>query len=574
MSTVNPTVARASRRSPIRSGSSPSMSPRSPSPRNLQSATSTARQVGRPQRAPVDRHDVVARPHQPPPDMPTKSAATVPARATSSAGDNRAPAARRDRRKKYDNSSAPTRLTPSGVISTAVLTSAPDSPNADTSPDGVTEPPAASATTAAVIGPSEPAESASSRCSPSAAVPAIPISAQLTAATADITTSAHGTRVPCSVVPTPVAALVAPLMADPPIRSRGEVTTHVPLAWFTTLRPGFHTVNGGGRSVGRPLRKARLPVGGPSLKSFPPMFDILRLPAMGEIRGTTSVGHGVPELVLESNGRTWTLDPSRSRSALGRDPQGDVVVDNARVSSHHATISSFNGRSWVVEDHGSTNGTFAQGERIHHLEISSDTALNLGNANDGPRVTLSGAATPAASPHAQPQQPYAAQGVQGAAPGWVQQGQQQAQAQGGWQQQPSQSPQQQPAPHVPQQQGPGGTAGAAPMYGDRSPTTFHQFSLGRVMRIGRALENDLVVSDLQVSRNHAEFHSTPDGRMEIRDLGSHNGTYVNGMPIAKGGRSCSARPTSSASATRRSGSSVTGSRSSSTPVRCPSPPGT
>ncbi|WP_206188922.1 FHA domain-containing protein [Streptomyces hirsutus] len=241
----------------------------------------------------------------------------------------------------------------------------------------------------------------------------------------------------------------------------------------------------------------------------------------------------MPELVLESNGRTWTLDPSRSYT-LGRDPQGDVVVDDARVSWRHATIS-FNGRSWVVEDHGSTNGTFAQGQRIHHLEISSDTALNLGNANDGPRVTLSGAATPAASPHAQPQQPYAAQGVQGAAPGWVQQGQQQAQAQGGWQQQPSQSPQQQPAPHVPQQQGPGGAAGAAPMYGDRSPTTFHQFSLGRVMRIGRALENDLVVSDLQVSRNHAEFHSTPDGRMEIRDLGSHNGTYVNGMPIAKGG---------------------------------------
>lgn len=245
------------------------------------------------------------------------------------------------------------------------------------------------------------------------------------------------------------------------------------------------------------------------------------------------MGHGVPELVLESNGRTWTLDPSRSYT-LGRDPQGDVVVDDARVSWRHATIS-FNGRSWVVEDHGSTNGTFAQGQRIHHLEISSDTALNLGNANDGPRVTLSGAAAPAASPQAQPQQPYAAQGVQGAAPGWVQQGQQQAQAQGGWQQQPSQSPQQQPAPHVPQQQGPGGAAGAAPMYGDRSPTTFHQFSLGRVMRIGRALENDLVVSDLQVSRNHAEFHSTPDGRMEIRDLGSHNGTYVNGMPIAKGG---------------------------------------
>ncbi|MEV6003249.1 ABC transporter ATP-binding protein/permease [Streptomyces griseomycini] len=251
----------------------------------------------------------------------------------------------------------------------------------------------------------------------------------------------------------------------------------------------------------------------------------------------------MPELVLESNGRTWTLDPSRSYT-LGRDPQGDVVLDDARVSWRHATIS-FNGRSWVIEDHGSTNGTFVQGQRIHHLEFSSDTVLNLGNANDGPRVTLSGAgagaATPAAAPQAQPQQPYAAQGAN---PGWAQQAPQQQPpaAQAGWQQQAAPQPS---APHIPQQQGgpgeqyaqkaSGSGAGASPVYGDRSPTTFHQFSLGRVMRIGRALENDLVVSDLQVSRHHAEFHSTPDGRMEIRDLGSHNGTYVNGQPIPKGG---------------------------------------
>lgn len=84
-------------------------------------------------------------------------------------------------------------------------------------------------------------------------------------------------------------------------------------------------------------------------------------------------------------------------------------------------------------------------------------------------------------------------------------------------------------PAQPQQGPPQGAAG------DRSPTTFHQLSLGRMMRIGRALENELVVSDLQVSRNHAEFHSSPDGRCEIRDLGSHNGTYINGQPMPKSG---------------------------------------
>ncbi|MFJ4280115.1 FHA domain-containing protein [Streptomyces massasporeus] len=238
----------------------------------------------------------------------------------------------------------------------------------------------------------------------------------------------------------------------------------------------------------------------------------------------------MPELVLESNGRTWTLDPSRAYT-LGRDPQGDVVFDDARVSWRHATVS-FNGRSWVIEDHGSTNGTFVQGQRIHQMELGPGSAVNLGNATDGPRLNLSGAAASVATPQAQPQQqPYAAQGAN---PGWGQQApaqqppQQQA-PQAGWQQP------QQAAAHIPQQQGPGGVAGAPPVHGDRSPTTFHQFSLGRVMRIGRALENELVVSDLQVSRHHAEFHATPDGRMEIRDLGSHNGTYVNGQPITKGG---------------------------------------
>ena len=101
------------------------------------------------------------------------------------------------------------------------------------------------------------------------------------------------------------------------------------------------------------------------------------------------MGHGVPELVLELNGRTWTLDASRSY-ALGRDPQGDVMVNDARVSWRHATIS-FTGRSWVIEDHGSTNGTFVQGRRIHHMEIGPGSDVHLGSSTDGPRLNLSGA---------------------------------------------------------------------------------------------------------------------------------------------------------------------------------------
>ncbi|MEV0119377.1 FHA domain-containing protein [Streptomyces sp. NPDC050844] len=255
----------------------------------------------------------------------------------------------------------------------------------------------------------------------------------------------------------------------------------------------------------------------------------------------------MPELVLELNGRTWTLDPSRSYT-LGRDPQGDLSLDDARVSWRHATIS-WSGRSWVIEDHGSTNGTFVQGQRIHQMEIGPGSAVHLGNATDGPRLNVSGSASGAAAAavsapqqHAQ-QQAAPQQAPQQEAPGWAahQAPHQQAPQQQGWQQQQQHQPQQQP--HVPPQQGgyaqqppgSGGVAGAPPVYGDRSPTTFHQLSLGRKMRIGRALENELVVSDLQVSRHHAEFTATPDGRFEIHDLGSHNGTYVNGQPVAKSG---------------------------------------
>jgi ABC-type multidrug transport system ATPase subunit/pSer/pThr/pTyr-binding forkhead associated (FHA) protein len=255
----------------------------------------------------------------------------------------------------------------------------------------------------------------------------------------------------------------------------------------------------------------------------------------------------VPELVLELNGRTWTLDPSRSYT-LGRDPQGDVVIDDARVSWRHATVS-WGGRSWVIEDHGSTNGTYAQGQRIHQMEIGPGAAVHLGNATDGPRLDFTGAAAPAA--HAAPaaNAAYNAQAPQAQQP-WP--GQQAHAAQAPQQQHQHHQPQHQhhqPQHHqeqpgwqqkqqIPHQQGGAAAhqAPASPAYGgDRSPTTFHQLSLGRVMRIGRALENDLVVSDLQVSRHHAEFTAHPDGRFELRDLGAHNGTYVNGQPIAKSG---------------------------------------
>ncbi len=57
------------------------------------------------------------------------------------------------------------------------------------------------------------------------------------------------------------------------------------------------------------------------------------------------------------------------------------------------------------------------------------------------------------------------------------------------------------------------------------------------MRIGRGLENDVVLEGLSVSRSHARL--IQDGGLVVEDLGSRNGVFVNGervqrRPVAPG----------------------------------------
>ena len=73
-------------------------------------------------------------------------------------------------------------------------------------------------------------------------------------------------------------------------------------------------------------------------------------------------------------------------------------------------------------------------------------------------------------------------------------------------------------------------ADPVPPPGSGSPASVLPVPAGN-LRIGRAPDNDLVLDDLLVSRYHAELRKQPDGGLEIADLGSQNGTYVNGRRI-------------------------------------------
>ncbi len=46
--------------------------------------------------------------------------------------------------------------------------------------------------------------------------------------------------------------------------------------------------------------------------------------------------------------------------------------------------------------------------------------------------------------------------------------------------------------------------------------------------VGREQGADLLLNDEEVSREHAALRALPDGRLAIEDLGSRNGTFVNG----------------------------------------------
>lgn len=67
--------------------------------------------------------------------------------------------------------------------------------------------------------------------------------------------------------------------------------------------------------------------------------------------------------------------------------------------------------------------------------------------------------------------------------------------------------------------------------GDSGYAEGRQFPLGTVTTLGRDLTNEIVVSDAYASGNHARVERQEDGRYWLVDVGSSNGTLLNGRRI-------------------------------------------
>ncbi len=236
------------------------------------------------------------------------------------------------------------------------------------------------------------------------------------------------------------------------------------------------------------------------------------------------------QLVVDGHGTSVTLDPGRSYR-LGRDPESEVVVDADLVSRTHAVLR-FEGAHWVLEDAGSRNGTYANGRRVQRVVIVPGTEIRLGGPTEGGLVSFRAVPGQDAAPGPDHEEgafepptarvrPRAVAG-QGANP-------------------PEPAPVRvmpPPPAGVPEAYGPGsGEPPTARVVQSRTgqwrrPASVRSLSGTQVVRIGRSQDNDVVVTDLRVSRRHAELRISGDVR-EIVDVGSRSGTYVNGVRVQR-----------------------------------------
>ena len=203
-----------------------------------------------------------------------------------------------------------------------------------------------------------------------------------------------------------------------------------------------------------------------------------------------SEGAAAPPLAVRAQGSDRTL-PAGPSYTIGRDPASDIVVNEDRVSWQHAVLK-LDGGSWVLEDKGSTNGTYHGSQRVTRVALDGETTIRFGHPVDGTEMNCSvqAPARPATVVAARPVMPAGGTAVAEGRPA---------------------------------------VGGGMSTTGHREPSVIRRLP-SKVLRIGRAPDNDVVISDLGVSRHHAELRNVGSA-YQIVDLNSHNGTFVNGQQV-------------------------------------------
>ncbi len=86
-------------------------------------------------------------------------------------------------------------------------------------------------------------------------------------------------------------------------------------------------------------------------------------------------------LTIHNSGRNWRLDLGPAGAVIGRNPSCDVVLAGRDVSRRHARVFLGPSACWMVEDLGSSNGTFVNGRRIESSPIVPGDIVGIGCAS-------------------------------------------------------------------------------------------------------------------------------------------------------------------------------------------------
>jgi ABC-type multidrug transport system ATPase subunit/pSer/pThr/pTyr-binding forkhead associated (FHA) protein len=215
------------------------------------------------------------------------------------------------------------------------------------------------------------------------------------------------------------------------------------------------------------------------------------------------------ELIDADTKQTTRIELNREVTRLGRDPEGEVVIDVAAavVSRRHAEIKK-TGEQFSITDLKSFNGTLVGGKRITEtVTLFDGDEIQLGAG--GPLLRIIDPAHPAAGRSQGTPTPS-----QAAIPSAF--GQIAAIA----------------ARQTIVSTGTGSLQPKTPT-GSSQPQLLARLSFDTrpQLSVGRAPDNDLRLDGLQISNHHARFART-NGSVTVEDAGSTNGVYVNGDRIS------------------------------------------
>jgi hypothetical protein len=119
-------------------------------------------------------------------------------------------------------------------------------------------------------------------------------------------------------------------------------------------------------------------VPGPAPESLPPGGRVIE----GQVAPTRMLGEEVwGQLVIVSGPKQGVIFPLRQPVvAVGRAGDNDVVLQDTAVSGHHARVERRGSQAFVI-DLSSSNGTFVNGQRVQHAQLTGGEVILIGDTH-------------------------------------------------------------------------------------------------------------------------------------------------------------------------------------------------